>query len=97
MNIFQKSALALILTAQFAQADPAGFSDLSIEAQHHGRALTGALFYPAASGGTQVSYGENPIFEGVPAVKDAPMAEGKYPLLLMSHGMGGHVRSMGWL
>lgn len=96
-NIFQASALALILTAPFAQADPAGFRDLSIEAPHNGRALTGALFYPTAGGGTQVSYAENPIFEGVPAFKDAPMAEGKYPLVLMSHGMGGHVRSLGWL
>lgn len=44
MNIFQTAALALILTVPFAQAEPAGVSDLSIEAPHHGRPLTGTLF-----------------------------------------------------
>lgn len=97
MNIFQTTALALILTAPFAHADSAGVSDLSIEAPHHGRPLTGTLFYPTEGGGTEVLYADNPVFEGVPALKDAPMADGTYPLVLMSHGLGGHVRSLGWL
>ena len=97
MNIFQTAALALILTAPFAQAEPAGVSDLSIEAPHHGRPLTGTLFYPTEGGGSQILYADNPVFEGVTALKDAPIANGTYPLVLMSHGLGGHVRSLGWL
>jgi predicted dienelactone hydrolase len=97
MNIFQSAALALILTTPFAQAEPAGVSDLSIHAPHHGRSLTGTLFYPTEGGGSQILYADNPVFEGVPALQDAPMADGTYPLVLMSHGLGGHVRSLGWL
>jgi predicted dienelactone hydrolase len=97
MTIFTKTAIALMLASTAAFADPAGYKDLSIDAPHHNRPLTGALYYPSAGGGTPETYAENPVFIGVPVIKDAAIAQGKHPLVLLSHGMGGHVRSLGWL
>lgn len=97
MTLFTKTAIALLLTTTTAFADPAGYRDLSIDAPHHGRPLTGAVYYPSAGGGTPETYAENPVFFGVPAIKDADLAQGKHPLVLLSHGLGGHIRSLGWL
>ncbi|MEH6740242.1 MAG: hypothetical protein V7695_17120 [Sulfitobacter sp.] len=97
MNIILKSTAALIVSATTLLADPAGVRELNIDAPHHGRVLTGAIYYPTSGGGTVQTYAENPVFVGVPVLKDAEMASGKYPLVLLSHGMGGHIRSLGWL
>lgn len=97
MNTFFKSTIVLMLTTTATLSDPAGMQELSIQAPHHGRALSGALYYPAAGRGTPQTYAENPVFFGVPIAKDAQMASGKHPLVLLSHGMGGHIRSLAWL
>ena len=68
-----------------------------MDAAHHGRTVSGAIYYPSAGGGTPEIYADNPVFVGVPVLKDAAIAHGRHPLVLMSHGMGGHVRSLGWL
>ena len=96
MTLLPKTAFALMI-ASTAAADPAGMRDLSFDAPHHGRPVTGAIYYPAAGGGSAETYAENPVFIGMPILKDAKMAEGKHPLVLLSHGMGGHIRSLGWL
>ncbi|WP_298860911.1 hypothetical protein [uncultured Sulfitobacter sp.] len=97
MNIFVKSTIAFIMTTTALHADPAGVRDLRIDAPHHDRAISGALYYPSQGGGTPEIYAENPVFVGMPILKEANMAEGKRPLVLLSHGMGGHIRSLGWL
>lgn len=97
MNILLKSTAALIVSVTSLLADPAGVRELSIDAPHHGRALTGAIYYPSTGGGALEIYAENPVFVGMPVLKNAEMATGKHPLVLMSHGMGGHIRSLGWL
>lgn len=97
MNIFSKSAIALMITTTTLHADPAGLRDLSIEAPHHSRPLSGAIYYPSSGGGTAEIYGENPVFVGTSVLRDADMAQGTRPLVVLSHGMGGHIRSLGWL
>lgn len=97
MNIFQKSTLALILSATAALADPAGVQELNIDAPHHNRPLTGAIYYPTNGGGTVDTYAESPVFAGVSVLKNVDMASGQHPLVLLSHGMGGHIRSLAWL
>ena len=97
MTLFAQSTIALMITAAAAFADPAGMRDLSIDAPHHGRPLTGAVYYPSAGGVTPETYAENPVFIGVPVIKGAEVAQGKHPLVLLSHGMGGHIRSLAWL
>ena len=97
MKLILKSTFALMLCTSSAIADPAGVQDLSFAAPHHGREVTGAVYYPSAGGGTAETYAANPVFKGVPILKGAEIAAGNRPLVLMSHGMGGHVRSLGWL
>ena len=45
------AAAILLLAAQTAAAEPAGFRGLTIPAEHHGREMSGALWYPSAGGG----------------------------------------------
>ena len=97
MKMTMMSMAAAMITGT-AQADgPAGFSELSFEAPHHGRTVNGAIWYPAAGGGEPITYGENPVFYGTPAMEGADMTEGLLPVVLMSHGLGGNIRTLSWL
>ena len=89
-------ALSLI-PALAAEADPAGYRTLSMPAPHHGRMLEGAVWYPTDQAGHQVVIAGNAVFHGVSVSENAPMAEGQHPLVMLSHGLGGHVRSLAWL
>ena len=89
-------ALSLI-PALAAQADPAGYRALSMLAPHHGRVLQGAIWYPADQPGREVMVAENAVFFGVTVSENAPMADGTHPLVVLSHGLGGHFRSLAWL
>ena len=91
------AAAILLLTAQTAAAEPAGFRSLVIPAEHHGREMSGALWYPSAGGGRTISFGENAVFRGTPVLEGARMAEGPFPVILASHGLGGHIGALGWL
>lgn len=66
----------------------------------HRDVLRYTVWYPAAAGSK-----ESPITVGPPgaplfnigsAAADAPMARGRFPTLLLSHGNGGTARIMGW-
>lgn len=80
-----------------AEADPAGYDTFSVSAPHHGRALQGAIWYPASGLGREMVIAENPVFHGVTVSGNAPIADGEHPLVLLSHGLGGHFRSLAWL
>ncbi len=41
---------------------------------------------PAGAGGNELVIGESPIFEAVAARRDAPIAEGTFSPMLVSHG-----------
>ena len=45
------AAAFLLLAVQIAAAEPAGFRSVTIPAEHHGREMSGALWYPSAGGG----------------------------------------------
>ena len=91
------AAAILLLAAQTAAAEPAGFRSLAIPAEHHGREMSSALWYPSAGGGRTISFGENAVFRGTPVLEGARMAEGPFPVILASHGLGGHIGALGWL
>ena len=91
------AAVILLLAAQTAAAEPAGFRGLTIPAEHHGREMSGALWYPSAGGGEAISFGENGVFYGTEVLDGARMAEGPFPVILASHGLGGHIGALGWL
>ncbi len=91
------AAVILLLAAQAAAADPAGFRALAIPAEHRGRELAGALFYPSGGGGQALLFGDNPVFYGTEVLDGARMAAGPFPVVLASHGLGGHIGALGWL
>ncbi len=91
------TAAILLLAVQTAAAEPAGFRRLVIPAEHHGREMSGALWYPSAGDGRMVSFGENAVFHGTPVLEGARMAKGPFPVILASHGLGGHIGALGWL
>ena len=93
----QALALSLILAGSHAAADQAGYRFLEIDAPHHGRTLETAVWYPSDGSGNRIAFGQNPVFRGVSVLDGAEIAEGQYPLVLLSHGMGGTIRSLSWL
>jgi predicted dienelactone hydrolase len=89
--------LAILMPFHTAAADEVpGLVTREILAPHHGRQMEMAIWYPAREGKTGV-FAENPIFRGGDVRRDAPPLEGRYPIILLSHGMGGTYLSLNWL
>ena len=74
-----------------------GVRALESAASHRDGPLDVTLWYPADPGGTPELVGDNGVFEGAPARRDAPIAAGRHPLVLLSHGGGGNARQLGWI
>ncbi len=78
-------SLALIMAATPGLAQTAaGFASLR-DSSVTGRPLSLSIWYPSqerASG----SVGGNAVFEGAPAAADAPVPDGPFPLVVVSHG-----------
>ena len=93
-------ALALLVVASSAQAaieDAVGVRFFDVTAPSRGEPLEVTAWYPAAAGGRQVLVGDTRLFRGTAGAQDAPLAEGRYPLLLVSHGSGGSITTLGWI
>ncbi len=91
------SIIAALLSATAACADPAGYSALGFDAPHHGRGVVGAIWYPTGAPGRAFLYADNPVFVGVTVFEEAPVQDSTHPVILLSHGMGGNIRSLAWL
>lgn len=89
------TAIALLPSALFAQ--DVGLRAGEMHAAHHDRDMGYALWYPAAKGAISAPYGGNPVFLPHDVARDATPAKGPFPLVVLSHGLGGHYRSLGWL
>jgi predicted dienelactone hydrolase len=91
-------ALALCTAASAAlAADPVGVRKISVVTQEYPRPLAVTVWYPAKAGGEQIPADDNPIFESSSAQKDAAVANGRFPLVLLSHGSGSRVDGMAWI
>ena len=95
------SLLALLLSAPAALADLGAIRETTIPAPHHGRALQLVVYYPTSDAAKTQVFAENPVFQGVTVASGdseiLPPKAGGYPVILMSHGLGGHYRSLAWL
>lgn len=88
----------LSLSATVAQAtDQVGFRQLTIPVPERGGTIQAFVWYPAAAGGTKTLLGDNAVFYGHEAFRDAPIEPGKHPLIVVSHGSGGNAAGLGWL
>ncbi|WP_118135373.1 hypothetical protein [Oceanicella sp. SM1341] len=75
------------LAAGHARAgEPVGMRPLEVPSPARGARLDGSLWYPAGPGGTPGEAGGTPVFRATPARLGAPLAEGRFPLVLVSHG-----------
>ncbi len=93
-----KSLLALALMSTEALADPLpGFDHLTVDAPHRPRPLQASIWYPAGSQTYSVPIGANPAFVGTLVQVGPAIAEGKHPLVILSHGSGGNIDNLGWL
>lgn len=91
--------LALCIGQTAAAEFETGVMQLTAPAEERGGPLDVTIWYPALAGGTPVDLGENIFFEGTPVSLDAPMAQGRFPLILLSHGAGlsGRAEAMSWI
>lgn len=92
--------VSLSMMYQIATASEwVGVRQLSAFSQERGQDLSVIVWYPAESGGTPVTLGESPFFVGTDARLEAPIAPGRYPLILLSHGagLGGTPQAMSWI
>jgi len=85
-------------SVQEAQASPpAGFMLWRWPAVPSGQPLAGALWYPASGVGATQPVFDSKVFQSVWVQTDAAIRPGRWPLVLLSHGIGGHWRSLSWL
>jgi predicted dienelactone hydrolase len=59
--------------------------------------MIGAIWYPSAGNGRAFQFADSPVFHGVTVVEEATVQDGKHPIVVLSHGMGGNIRSLAWL
>ena len=89
---------AILLTAGAARAEPyAGYDRFEITAPDRSGPVAASVWYPAAKATYRGLVGDNAVFQGTSAYVGAAMAEGKHPLVLLSHGSGGNMDGLGWL
>lgn len=92
--------VSLIAVTMAAQADAdsykAGFRQYSFDANSE-RPVEAALFYPTTSDAASEVVAENKAFYGVETLPGSEIAKGRFPLVLLSHGMEGSWRNMSWI
>jgi predicted dienelactone hydrolase len=93
-------ALSTLIVQQAEGAsESVGVRQISAPSEERGIDLDVTVWYPANAGGKLVTLGETIFFAGSSAMRDAPISEGKFPLILLSHGAGlaGYAQALGWI
>ena len=80
-------------------AGSTGVRTIHVPSGERGRTLDTTAWYPAQPGGEKVVLGDSVFFIGTAAMRDAPIAKGKFPLILLSHGAGlaGNPEALSWI
>lgn len=87
--------LLSLLFSAVTWADTA-FRQLRIN-EENSRPLDIAVWYPTAETGSPEKVGDNIVFYGTSALRNAMPEADAHPLLLLSHGYGGNWRNLNWL
>ena len=74
-----------------------GYRAVKFSAEHQRKKLKGGVWYPSSAIGTPKIIGENKVFKGSEVKLGAKIDDGSYPLVVLSHGIGGDLRSLSWL
>lgn len=91
------AALCATLCAAAAAAGPVGLVRLTLDAGHRDAPLEAAIWYPARPGPDPIAFAENPVFHGHAVLPGAEPDGAGLPVVLLSHGLGGNLRGLGWL
>lgn len=97
MKITVSAVAGLCMVASTAMSDPAGYEPFGVQAPHHGHGMIGAIWYPSTGDGRAFVFADSAVFHGVTVVEEATLQDGIHPVVLLSHGMGGNIRSLTWL
>lgn len=62
-----------------------------------GKPLEGAVWYPAAGVAATRAMFDSKVFESPAVQAEAAVRPGRWPLVLLSHGIGGHWGALSWL
>jgi predicted dienelactone hydrolase len=92
MKIFQvlfvviMSFFLFACTTQSDQSSDVGLQTKTITVPERDNLITVDFWYPAGNGGSFQLVGKTKIFQGVPAMLNARISEGNFPLIVISHG-----------
>ncbi|SON57555.1 Lipase 1 [Hartmannibacter diazotrophicus] len=90
--------LAATSAISSASADPiAGYDRMDMLLPHRARPVDATVWYPVKTPTYRGLVGDDAVFRGTYANVGAAVADGTRPLVLLSHGSGGNMDSLGWL
>lgn len=87
----------VLSTSMFANAAEVGMHTATFTPSHRSEPVNYFIWYPAEKDGVAAEYGNSPIMFGKSAQKNATPMQGKFPLVILSHGGGGNAEQLGWL
>ncbi len=91
------AALVTMLGTAAAAEPIAGYDRLTVTAAHRPAPLAASIWYPVGTPTYRGLIGDNAVFKGTPAYVGAAVADGRFPLFLLSHGSGGNMDTISWL
>ena len=88
---------AFMLTFGTAYAGEVGVMNFTFDAPQRERLVQALVWYPAINIGRIEYVGDNAVFKGTAANRDAMPESIKHPLIILSHGSGGNAAGLGWI
>jgi len=94
--------LCALLFASGARADPAlpygpGVAKIAVEDAREDRPLQGDIWFPTTTPGIHPVSDRSKVWQMAPADPGGRLAEGVFPLVVVSHGMYGNTFNQAWL
>lgn len=78
-------------------AEPVGVQKISVVTQDYPRPLAVTIWYPSKGDGKPAVSTADKVFQAAAANTGATIREGRFPLILMSHGSGSRAEGMDWI